>query len=151
MFPLKGRMKRSMAMNSLDRQYSTTEIPYIITNRNQNRPGAFVISFGLPIICYLMAFVCNDISGCPAPSLLHPTQFSLERLKEEAGWPAEGIWGLADFKTTGWVLAYYLLSLTLQRVLPGEIVEGTELRSGGKHKYKFNSKLILLSATRFLC
>lgn len=36
------------------------------------------------------------------------------------------------------MLAYYALSLVLQTVLPGEVVEGTELRSGGRLKYKFN-------------
>jgi delta14-sterol reductase len=86
-----------------------------------------------------MTFFCNDISGCPAPSLLHPSTLSIDRLKEEVGWPANGIWGLASFEVTGWVLAYYLLSLTLQRVLPGQVVEGTTLVTGGKLKYKFNS------------
>lgn len=36
------------------------------------------------------------------------------------------------------MLAYYALSLVLQTVLPGEVVEGTELSSGGRLKYKFN-------------
>ena len=47
--------------------------------------------------------------------------------------------GLASWKATAALLSYYLLSLTLWRFLPGEEVEGTTLRSGGKLKYKFNS------------
>lgn len=119
--------------------------PYVCDPHLANRsltdhsPGAFVITFGLPIVCYLMTFLCNDISGCPAPSLLHPSTFTLARLKEEAGWPTNGIWGLASFETTGWVLAYYLLSLTLYRVLPGTELEGLPLAIGGKHMYKCNS------------
>ncbi|KAK7987385.1 hypothetical protein PG989_007700 [Apiospora arundinis] len=55
--------------------------------------GAAGITFGLPILLNLFAFACNDISGCPAPSLLNPKNLSIERLKTEVGWPAEGIWG----------------------------------------------------------
>jgi delta14-sterol reductase len=62
---------------------------------------------------------------------------TLEKLKEETGWP--GFSGLASWETTGWVVAWYLLSLVLGRVLPGEHREGNELASGGRLKYKFNS------------
>lgn len=82
--------------------------------------------------------MCNDVSGCPVPSALHPKSLSLDQLKEETGWPLNGILGLGSFKVTLWMLAYYALSLVLQTVLPGEVVEGTELRSGGRLKYKFN-------------
>ena len=40
-----------------------------------------------------------------------------------------------------WVLSYYFLSLVLYTALPGVEVEGTELRLGGKLKYKFNGKI----------
>ncbi|KAK6077412.1 Delta(14)-sterol reductase [Seiridium cupressi] len=109
--------------------------------------GAFGIVVGLPILQYLYAFGCNDIAGCPIPSLLDPKNLSLETLKAEAGWPAEGILGLCSWDAFGWTLAYYFLNLVLYRVLPGQEVEGTELASGGKLKYKFNglasSSLIL--------
>lgn len=89
-------------------------------------------------MCYLAAFLCNDKTGCPVPSALHPTSITLEKLKEETGWPQNGIYGLASFKVTGWVLGYYCLSLVLLAVLPGVESEGVELKSGGKLKYKFN-------------
>lgn len=38
----------------------------------------------------------------------------------------------------GWSLAYYLLNLVLHAVFPVRVVEGTELASGGKLKYRFN-------------
>ena len=88
---------------------------------------------------YIFGFVCNDISGCPAPSLLSPSYLTLEKLKSETPWPKEGIRGLASWEATGWVLGWYALSLVLQAVLPGEHVEGTELRSGGRLMYKFNA------------
>jgi delta14-sterol reductase len=65
---------------------------------------------------------------------------TIEKLKQEIGWPANGIWGLASWDVSAKVLGYYLLSLILHRVLPGEEVMGTELSSGGKLKYKFNSR-----------
>ncbi|KAJ5246162.1 Delta(14)-sterol reductase [Penicillium chermesinum] len=110
--------------------------------------GAFGIVFGLPILTYVFAFVCNDISGCPAPSLLHPSTLTLEKLKREVGWPEEGIAGLYDSQVTLWVLSYYAFSLFLQIFMPGIVAEGVTLSCGGRLKYKFNafrSALIILS------
>lgn len=104
------------------------------------RPGAFVISFGLPLLVYTFYFACNDISGCPAPSLLNPKTFSLDKFKAESGWPTNGVAGLVSWKATAATLGYYLLSLVLYRVLPAIEVEGTELKSGGRLQYRFNSK-----------
>lgn len=103
-----------------------------------NRLGAFGIIFGLPILIYLFTFVCNDISGCPAPSLLNPSTLSLEQLKLEVGWPEEGITALYDTNVTLWTLSYYALSLFLQVFLPGQEVDGVVLACGGRLKYKFN-------------
>lgn len=58
-------------------------------------------------------------------------------MKKDVGWP--GITGLASWRVSGWVAAYYLFSAVLHRVLPGEEAEGTVLASGGKLKYKFNT------------
>ncbi|EPE32456.1 Delta(14)-sterol reductase [Glarea lozoyensis ATCC 20868] len=102
-------------------------------------PGAFAISFGLPIACYAATFLCNDISGCPVPSALSPSTLTVENLKRDVGWPANGIMGLASWDATLKTLGYYALSLVLHRVLPGEEVEGVELSSGGRLKYKFNT------------
>ncbi|KAL1989356.1 hypothetical protein VTN96DRAFT_118 [Rasamsonia emersonii] len=103
--------------------------------------GAFGIVFGLPVLVYCFAFFCNDVSGCPAPSLLHPSTLSLEKLKQEIGWPEGGISALYDTQVTLWVLAYYFLSLVMQIFLPGQEVEGVVLACGGRHKYKFNAFL----------
>jgi hypothetical protein len=37
-----------------------------------------------------------------------------------------------------YVLGYYFVNLVLHRVLPASVVEGTELASGGRHKYRLN-------------
>ncbi|KAF2198189.1 ERG4/ERG24 ergosterol biosynthesis protein [Delitschia confertaspora ATCC 74209] len=100
-------------------------------------PGALVISTALPVVCYALAFFCNDISGCPAPSLLHPSTLTLEKLKQEVGW--EGFSTLINTKAVLATFGYYLLSLALNTFLPAHEVEGTELRSGGRLKYRLNS------------
>ncbi|KAF2742937.1 ERG4/ERG24 ergosterol biosynthesis protein [Sporormia fimetaria CBS 119925] len=100
-------------------------------------PGAFLISFGLPLFCYVLAFACNDISGCPAPSLLHPWSLSWDQLKEEVGW--QGMSSLLNTKAVLATFGYYLFNLALYAFLPADTPEGTELRTGGKLKYRFNA------------
>jgi len=97
------------------------------------------VTFGLPILVYLTTFLCNDISGCPAPVLLHPTSMTWEKLTVQTPWPPTGLAGLFDFHVTAWVLAYYGLSLVLYLLLPGTEVDGVRLGTGGRHHYKFNS------------
>ncbi|KAL2871139.1 c-14 sterol reductase [Aspergillus lucknowensis] len=111
--------------------------------------GAFAITFGLPVLLFGFTFLCNDVSGCPAPTLLHLSTLTLERLKEEVGWPEGGVRALYDTEVFLWVLSYYLLQLVLYVVLPGQVVEGTELACGGRLRYKFNAFLtdmLILSA-----
>lgn len=85
----------------------------------------------------MLAFLCNDISGCPAPSLLHPSTFTLEKLKQDVGW--QGFSQLLNTNTVIATLGYYMLSLVLYAVLPATEIEGVELSSGGKLKYRLNS------------
>ncbi|OAL35693.1 hypothetical protein AYO20_05074 [Fonsecaea nubica] len=101
--------------------------------------GAAGIVFGLPILVYTTIFLCNDVSGCPAPALLDPRTLTLEKLKKQTPWPEDGLLGLFDLNVILWVLAYYALSLALQLFLPGQEVDGTTLGTGGRHHYKFNS------------
>ncbi|EME49191.1 sterol reductase-like protein [Dothistroma septosporum NZE10] len=115
--------------------------------------GASLISFGLPIACYAFAFLCNDVTGCPAPSLLTPRKLftpnvlsrqagwehALEALKMEVGWP--GWTGLINIEAVLGTLFWYGLSLFLYVLLPAQEVQGTELRTGGRLKYRFNAFL----------
>ncbi|ORY18046.1 sterol C-14 reductase-like protein [Clohesyomyces aquaticus] len=100
-------------------------------------PGAIVISAGLPLVCYALTFLCNDVSGCPAPSLLHPSTFTWDQLKQEVGW--QGYSSLINTKAVLGTLGYYFLSLVLYAFLPAETHDSTPLRTGGKLKYRFNS------------
>jgi delta14-sterol reductase len=105
--------------------------------------GGFLIVF-LPILVYIFAFFCNDVSGTPPPALLHPSTLTLDKLKTQVGWREDGINGLFDAQVTLYVLGYYLLLVVMQVVLPGTEVKGVELACGGKLVYKFNSTLLLL-------
>ncbi|OJJ47634.1 hypothetical protein ASPZODRAFT_151107 [Penicilliopsis zonata CBS 506.65] len=103
--------------------------------------GAFGIVFGLPLLVYSFKFLCNDVSGCPAPSLLSPSTLTLDTLKAEIGWPEGGITALYDSQVMLWVVRYYLVSLLMQVFLPGREAEGVPLACGGRLKYKFNTFL----------
>ncbi|KAI1491029.1 putative C-14 sterol reductase [Biscogniauxia mediterranea] len=102
--------------------------------------GATAIVVGLPILLYFFAFACNDVSGCPVPSLLEPSSLTWEKLKLETGWPEGGLRDLGSWKVTGVVLLYYLVSLVLWRILPAHEVYGTKLPQHGRPlKYRFNA------------
>ncbi|KAI6246586.1 hypothetical protein HI914_05504 [Erysiphe necator] len=101
--------------------------------------GAFGVSFGLPLLVYSSTFLCNDLSGCPVPSLLSPSTLSIDRLLQDIGWPSNGIQGLASWDVSAKVLGYYLINIVLHCLLPGEEVEGVQLACGGKHTYKLNT------------
>lgn len=93
------------------------------------------------MLLYFFYFTCNDIAGCPAPALLEPRSFSLTELKGQIPWPEDGIRGFASWEASGWTLGYYLLSLVLYRVLPGQEMYGTKLRESGRPlKYKLNGE-----------
>jgi len=99
-------------------------------------PGVAAISFVLPVLCYVLAFSCNDISGCPAPSLLHPSTSTLDDIKKDVGWP--GWSGLINTNAALATLGYYALSFFLWVALPAEEVQGTVLRNGKRVTYRFN-------------
>ncbi|KAF2172323.1 hypothetical protein M409DRAFT_50042 [Zasmidium cellare ATCC 36951] len=115
--------------------------------------GASLISFGLPVACYAFGFLCNDVTGCPAPSLLHPSklftpnpltnesgwQHALATLKAEVAWP--GFAGLINLQAVLGIAGWYGFSFLLYVLLPAQEVQGTELRTGGRLNYRFNTFL----------
>ena len=64
-------------------------------------------------------------------------------LKREVGWP--GWTGLLNTEAVLGTLAWYGLSLVLWALLPAYEFEGSELRSGGRLKYRFNGKIRVLA------
>lgn len=86
--------------------------------------------------------MCNDVTGCPAPSTLHPKSFTLKAFKQEVNWP--GVSGLLNVESAVAVALYYSLSFILYALLPAQEVDGTELASGGRLKYRMNGTLFEL-------
>ncbi|KAK7413843.1 erg24, C-14 sterol reductase [Neonectria punicea] len=102
--------------------------------------GATGIVFGLPVLMNVLFLGCNDRSGCPAPALRNFSTLSWDKLRFEISWPKNGLSGFFSWEVTGWLLAYYLLSLILYRVLPAHELYGTKLRESGRPlKYRFNA------------
>lgn len=97
------------------------------------------MTFGLPILVFTLIFSCNDVSGCPAPSLLNPKSLTLDKLAQDVAWP--GFAGLVNWQASIAVVAYYALTFVFYGVLPAQIVEGGPLpNSGVKLTYRFNSE-----------
>ncbi|KAJ7364111.1 ERG4/ERG24 ergosterol biosynthesis protein [Mycena albidolilacea] len=95
-------------------------------------PGAFLISVGVPITTYALYFGCSEeTGGCP-PTLV-PERISLA-LSDPAWW--KGLW---DTQAALLYLAWYAFCLVAWAVLPGDLVAGTTLRTGGKKLYKINA------------
>ena len=124
-------------MSSQDRQY--LRLGRLLQASNYlNSFGAFALTFGLPVVVYLVALSCNDVSGCPSPSILHPTTLTLTKLRAETDWPSNGILGLFSLKAMVTTLGYYLVLLLMLRLLPGVECQGAELKTGGRLWYKIN-------------
>ena len=121
-------------MSSVARKCSTAA--NMTVDQLCTRLGAFAISFGLPIGCYAASLLCNDVSGCPATSVLHPSTLTLDKLKADIGW--KGWSALFNWQAFAANLGWFVLSLILYRTLPATEAEGTVLRSGGRIKYRFN-------------
>jgi hypothetical protein len=100
-------------------------------------PGAFLISVGVPITTYALYFGCSEeTGGCP-PTLV-PERISLA-LSDPAWW--KGLW---DTQAALLYLAWYAFCLVAWAVLPGDLVAGTTLRTGGKKLYKINGTISVI-------
>lgn len=94
-------------------------------------PGAAAITFGVPFMTYALYFGCSEhTGGCPPPI---DTAVILDSLSNPAWW--KGLW---DTQATLLYLGWYAFTVAAWYVLPGDWVEGTTLRTGGKKKYKIN-------------
>ncbi|KAG8686279.1 erg24, C-14 sterol reductase, partial [Ceratobasidium sp. 395] len=104
-------------------------------------PGAAVVSLGVPFALYALYFSCNEASGgCPPPVWALP--FNFVRAVQDRGWWAS----LFDAKATVAYFGWYAFTVFAWAVLPGDWVEGVELRSGGRLSYKINAFATMLLA-----
>lgn len=68
-------------------------------------------------------------------------------MKRDVNW--EGFGSLLNAETVFWTLVYYIVNIALYKYLPGQDVEGTILRSGGRLKYRFNGFYTAVSILSF--
>ncbi|KAH9969612.1 ERG4/ERG24 ergosterol biosynthesis protein [Russula dissimulans] len=97
-------------------------------------PGAFAITFGVPILTYVLFFTCGESSdGCPPPiPTLYPSL--VQAVSDPAFW-----WKLWDPKAFTLYYSWYVFCLVAWAVLPGDWVQGTQLRNGKYQQYKINA------------
>jgi len=102
-------------------------------------PGAFAITFGVPVLTYMLFFTCNESSdGCPPPiQTLYPSL--VQAVSDPAFW-----WKLWDPKAFVLYYSWYVFCLVAWAVLPGDWVQGTQLRNGKYQQYKINGTIFLL-------
>ncbi|KAF7327674.1 Glycosyltransferase family 2 protein [Mycena kentingensis (nom. inval.)] len=105
-------------------------------------PGAFLITVGVPIATYALYFGCNE-QGCP-PSFV-PDRVLLA-LQDPAWW--KSLWDTQAFLM---YLGWYAFILVTWAILPGDIVQGTTLRTGVKKDYKINAFTTMLLALGMTC
>lgn len=97
-------------------------------------PGALLVTLGVPIMTYALYFGCSESAGGCPPTLSVDT---ITNALQSCSWWA-GLW---DTEATLAYLAWYTFCVAAWAILPGDWVEGTQLRTGGKQKYKINGAL----------
>ena len=94
-------------------------------------PGALAVTILTPLTVYSLYYGCSEeTGGCP-PSL------SLSQLTDRLSDPStyKNLW---DTQAAKLYLAWYAFCLLAWYILPGQWVEGTKLRNGGRIRYKMN-------------
>ncbi|KAJ3494108.1 hypothetical protein NLJ89_g10880 [Agrocybe chaxingu] len=99
-------------------------------------PGAFLISIGVPIASYGLYFGCSESAGgCPPPLSFSALSDSVIRSVSNLDWWKD-LW---DTDASLLYLGWYAFCVVAWAILPGDAVDGTTLRTGGKLSYKINA------------
>ena len=107
-------------------------------------PGAFAITIGVPTMTYLLYYGCSEeTGGCPPP-----IDFGviLDTVSNPEFW--KGLW---DTQAVLAYLGWYAFTVVAWLILPGDWIEGTEMRNGQKKKYKINGNAADTVAWRSSC
>ncbi|KAK2463498.1 hypothetical protein APHAL10511_004584 [Amanita phalloides] len=97
-------------------------------------PGALLISLGVPAMTYMLYFGCSEqAGGCPPPLSLISDQI-ISSVGDPQWW--RSLW---DTEAALGYLAWYGFCILAWLVVPGDVVEGTVLRTGERKKYICNA------------
>jgi delta14-sterol reductase len=95
--------------------------------------GALLVTLTVPPVIYALYFGCSEAAGgCPQDLPTIPGQVAAA-LTNPLWW--KGLW---DTEASLIYLAWYVFCIVAWAILPGDLVEGTTLRTGEKKKYKIN-------------
>ncbi|KAH7903825.1 ERG4 ERG24 ergosterol biosynthesis protein, partial [Hygrophoropsis aurantiaca] len=108
-------------------------------------PGALLITLGVPATTYALYFACSEAAGCPPPLALLPARF-LAAVSDVQWWA--GLW---DTQAALAYAAWYAFCVAAWAVLPGDWVDGVQLRTGGRKKYKINAFSTFLLTLGITC
>ena len=103
-------------------------------------PGALAVSFGVPIVTYVLHFGCSEVAGGCPPQLTSLNERIVESVTNIDWW--KGLW---DTEATLIYLAWYIFCVVAWAIIPGDQVEGTTLRTGEKKRYKINGTTLNLN------
>lgn len=108
-------------------------------------PGALFITLAVPTFTYALYFGCSEATGgCPPPSAFDPSILP----KIQASLTSLDWWkSLWDTEASLIYLGWYLFCVVSWRVLPGDVVEGTLIRTGVKKKYKMNGEFLFVDVS----
>lgn len=101
-------------------------------------PGALFVSTSVPFFTYVLSLQCSErAGGCPRSWVELPTEFNMAVTNPD-WW--RSLWDTEAFLVYfGW----YAFCLIAWAILPGDWVEGQQMRNDKKLKYKINGKPIL--------
>lgn len=103
------------------------------------------MSIALPATIYALYFTCSEASGGCTPSLRSLPSDFVRAVGDKNWW-----FSLFDTKAAIAYASWYAYTIAAWYFLPGKWIEGTELRTGGRIKYKINGgryiRYLILSA-----
>lgn len=97
-------------------------------------PGCLFVTTSVPFFTYVLFYFCNEDSGCEFP----PKDLSAAWTRMNNG----VVNSFLDGK--GWAIyfAWYAFTVLAWALVPGPWIEGAELRTGHKLKYKINGECV---------
>ncbi|KAG6865178.1 hypothetical protein C0991_004621 [Blastosporella zonata] len=108
-------------------------------------PGALFVTLTVPAITYALYFGCSESNGCN-PSLSAIPDQIVASVTSPKWWAS--LW---DTQASVYYLGWYAFTVVAWALLPGDWVQGTTLRTGGKQSYKLNAFSTFLLALGVVC
>ena len=95
--------------------------------------GTLFITLAVPATTYALYFACSETSGGCPPRLDSLWTSFVQSVNDKSWWLS-----LFDKEAGYAYLAWYAFCVVAWFILPGDWVEGTEMRNGKKKLYKIN-------------